>query len=124
MNTLVSATGAATQAASHAAVQVAARVAAQVAIVVTPGPSSGGGIPDPGTGSAPADIVGRVTTILQLIAWLMTAGAVGGVLLVAGGMFVAWRRNEFGEHFARLGLVGVGCALIGTASTTVAFFIG
>jgi len=79
--------------------------------------------PNPGLGNAPPEVQNRVNAILSLIAWLGVAACVAGVLIVGMRMALLHRRGELGEHMGGLGAVLGGCAIIGTASALVGFFI-
>lgn len=90
--------------------------------ILTAGAGGGGGVPNPGAGTAPPGSEGLLT-ILQWAAWIGFAVAVLGVILAGIAMVVSIRRQEGGEHVARLGWVFAGCIVIGSASGLVGALI-
>ena len=83
--------------------------------ILTAGAGGGGGVPNPGAEG--------LLTILQWAAWIGFAVAVLGVILAGIAMVVSIRRQEGGEHVARLGWVFAGCIVIGSASGLVGALI-
>jgi hypothetical protein len=86
----------------------------------TPAPD-GGGIYNPGTGSAPSDLTSQVHLLMDIVAWGATSACVVGVAIVATMMAVSHHRGMGGQHFASLGYVMAACILIGTAGPLVQF---
>jgi hypothetical protein len=86
----------------------------------TPAPS-GGGVYNPGIGSAPSDLTSQVHLLMDIVAWGATSACVVGVAIVATMMAVSHHRGMGGQHFASLGYVMAACILIGTAGPLVQF---
>lgn len=78
---------------------------------------------NPGTGSAPAELVGKVHLLMDIVAWGATAACITGVIIVAAMMALAHHRGMGSEHLARLGNVMAACVLIGTAGPIVQFLL-
>lgn len=76
---------------------------------------------NPGFGSAPADVMSKVHTLMDIVAWSATSACVAGIAIVAALMAISHHRGTGSEHFASLGRVGAACVLIGTAGPLVQF---
>ena len=83
--------------------------------------STGGGIYNPGIGSAPSDLTSQVHLLMDIVAWTATSCCVVGVAIVAAMMAIQHHRGMGGQHFASLGYVMAACILIGTAGPIVQF---
>ncbi len=81
------------------------------------------GIYNPGTGSAPADLAGKVHLLMDIIAWGATSACVTGVAIVAAMMALAHQRGTGSQHLSSLGYVLGACVLIGTAGPIVQFLL-
>jgi peptidoglycan/LPS O-acetylase OafA/YrhL len=87
-------------------------------------PSGGtGGVYNPGTGSAPSNLVGQVRLLMDIVAWGATCACVVGIAIVAAMMAISHHRGTGSQHFASLGYVMAACILIGTAGPIVQFLI-
>jgi hypothetical protein len=82
-----------------------------------------GGVYNPGTGQAPANLVGQVHLLMDIVAWAATCACVVGIAIVATMMAVSHHRGMGSQHFASLGYVMAACVLIGTAGPIVQFLI-
>ncbi len=80
-----------------------------------------GDVPDQPDAELPAELAGKVDTVLGFGLALVIAACVGGVLICAGFMALAYRRGELGEAGGRLGGVAAACVLAGSASAVVSF---
>ena len=89
--------------------------------MATTSASTGGGIYNPGIGSAPSDLTSQVHLLMDIVAWGATSACVAGVAIVAAMMAVQHHRGMGGQHFASLGYVMAACILIGTAGPIVQF---
>jgi hypothetical protein len=89
-------------------------------MAATPTPA-GGGIYNPGIGSAPSGLTSQVHLLMDIVAWGATSACVVGVAIVATMMAVSHHRGMGGQHFASLGYVMAACILIGTAGPLVQF---
>jgi hypothetical protein len=78
---------------------------------------------NPGTGSAPSELVGKVHLLMDIVAWGATGACIVGVIIVAAMMALAHHRGMGSEHLARLGNVLAACVLIGTAGPIVQFLL-
>ncbi|MBP5869200.1 hypothetical protein F3K40_20715 [Streptomyces sp. LBUM 1478] len=79
-----------------------------------------GTVPNPNR-DAPAELTGKVDTVLGIVAWAGTAAGVAGVLITGAMMAISMRRGEGSEHVGRLGMVLGGCVLVATAGPLVNF---
>jgi hypothetical protein len=84
-------------------------------------PMAGGPVYNPGTGSAPADLVSKVHTLMNMVAWSATSTCVAGIAIVAAMMAISHHRGMGSEHFASLGRVMAACVLIALAGPLVQF---
>jgi len=82
---------------------------------------SGAAVPNPHS-NAPAELVSKVDTALNLIAWAGTAAGVAGVLVTGAMMAISHKRGETSEHMSRLGMVLGGCVLVSVAGPLVSWF--
>jgi hypothetical protein len=88
------------------------------------GPSdgaSGAAVPNPHS-NAPTELVTKVDTALNLIAWAGTAAGVAGVLVTGAMMAISHKRGETSEHMSRLGMVLGGCVPVSVAGPLVSWF--
>jgi len=81
------------------------------------------GVYNPGTGSAPANLVSQVHLLMDIVAWGATCACVVGIAIVAAMMAISHHRGTGSQHFASLGYVMAACILIGTAGPIVQFLI-
>ncbi|MBO0806429.1 MAG: hypothetical protein J2P25_25550 [Nocardiopsaceae bacterium] len=79
------------------------------------------GVYNPGFGSAPADVMSKVHTLLDILAWGATSACVAGVIVVGAMMAISHHRGTGSEHAASLGRVMGACVLLGTAGPLVQF---
>jgi hypothetical protein len=63
----------------------------------------------------------ELNEILGILAWLVTAAGVAGVLLVGTRMALSQRRGEGEEHFRQLSVVLGACIVAAAAPALVAF---
>ena len=82
--------------------------------------AGGSTIPTPSP-NAPAELSGKVNTVLNLTAWAGTAAGVAGVLITGTMMAISLKRGESSEHMGRLGMVLGGSVLVATAGPLVSF---
>jgi len=82
---------------------------------------SGAAVPNPHS-NAPTELVAKVDTALNLIAWAGTAAGVAGVLITGAMMAISHKRGETSEHMSRLGMVLGGCVLVSVAGPLVSWF--
>ncbi|MEN8649743.1 hypothetical protein ABCR94_03565 [Streptomyces sp. 21So2-11] len=73
---------------------------------------------DPGQGVKPPGF-GKLTKILQWVAWIVLGLCVMGIFVVAGKMAISHQRGQGGEHATGLAYVLGACILVGTASALV-----
>ena len=81
--------------------------------------------PNPGSGKEPPGGP-QLKLLLQWLAWMVTAAAVAGILIVAGRMAIVHHQgdDEGGSHFTGLGWVLAACVLIAAASGIVGAIVG
>jgi hypothetical protein len=75
---------------------------------------------NPGQGKEPpSSVTAKLKTLMDWVAWVVTAICVVGIFIVAGRMALMHRRGEGGEHAAGLAWVATACILVGSASAIV-----
>ncbi|MEU4165925.1 hypothetical protein AB0F46_03445 [Streptomyces sp. NPDC026665] len=77
--------------------------------------------------AAPLAVDGRVTGqldyVLGIIAWLVTAAGVAGLMMVGSRMALAVKSGEFEEHLSQFLMVLGACVIGATAGPIVGFVL-
>ena len=63
--------------------------------------------------------IGSIYTVLGMLTWAVGIAALAGILITAIQMAIQHRRNEGGEHMAKLGWIMLACVLGGAAAAIV-----
>ncbi|WP_093804080.1 hypothetical protein [Streptomyces sp. Wb2n-11] len=75
--------------------------------------------PDPSQGDSTPPGWGKLLMVLHWVFIIVTALLVGGILVVAGKMALAYRHGDGAEHMGSLGKVMFACVLAASASGLV-----
>ncbi len=86
-------------------------------------PAAAGGVRPNPSPQLPGDLELKMNTLLGVVMGVVIFACVLGVLIVAALFAVAARRGSMDDHFGRLGAVGMGCVLVGGASSMVMFLV-
>jgi hypothetical protein len=87
--------------------------------VTTVPASGGGGLPNPGAGTAPPGVGTSVNTIVSWAAWIIFAIAILGLFFTAFKMMTAHHRGEGGQQTAGLLYVLGGTIVAAAASSLI-----
>lgn len=79
-------------------------------------------VPNPGSGEAPPGS-GKLLRIVRWGFWGLTIACILGIGICGGMMALSHNRGNGGEHAQRIGIVLMGCFLVGSASGLVAAVI-
>ncbi|EMF54989.1 MULTISPECIES: hypothetical protein [Streptomyces] len=71
----------------------------------------------------PAAVTNQLNYVLNILAWLVTAAGVCGLLLVGSRMAVSLRSGEGDEHLSQFAMVLGACVIGATAGPIVAFVL-
>jgi hypothetical protein len=71
----------------------------------------------------PAVVTDQLNYVLDILAWLVTAAGVCGLLLVGSRMAVSLRAGEGDEHLSQFAMVMGACVIGATAGPIVAFVL-
>lgn len=96
---------------------------ALTAVATTALPAAAGGVNPNPTPQLPGGLEAKMNTLLGVVMGVVIFACVLGVLIVAALFAVAARRGTMDDHFGRLGAVGMGCVLVGGASSMVMFLV-
>ena len=80
-------------------------------------------VPSVGAGNAPPGVGGPLTTLLSWCAYIVSAIAVGGVLVTAAKMMVAHHTGRGSDSTSGLAYVLAGCVLVASASGLVGVLV-
>ncbi|CBG70853.1 MULTISPECIES: hypothetical protein [Streptomyces] len=69
----------------------------------------------------PAAVTNQLNYVLSILAWLVTAAGVCGLLLVGSRMAISLRSGEGDEHLSQFVMVLGACVIGATAGPIVAF---
>ncbi|MGW3915563.1 hypothetical protein ACWEBX_29165 [Streptomyces sp. NPDC005070] len=70
-----------------------------------------------------ARVTGQLDYVLGIIAWLVTAAGVAGLMMVGSRMALAVKSGEFEEHLSQFLMVLGACVIGATAGPIVGFVL-
>ncbi|MFE4702064.1 hypothetical protein ACFRIC_33850 [Streptomyces sp. NPDC056738] len=70
-----------------------------------------------------AKVTGQLDYVLGIIAWLVTAAGVAGLMMVGSRMALAVKSGEFEEHLSQFLMVLGACVIGATAGPIVGFVL-
>ncbi|MFE1286584.1 hypothetical protein [Streptomyces sp. NPDC058751] len=69
-----------------------------------------------------SDVTGELDKVLGILAWLVTAAGVAGLMIVGSRMALALKSGEFEEHLSQF-LTVLGACVIGAAAGPIVGFV-
>lgn len=71
----------------------------------------------------PAVVTNELNYVLNILAWLVTAAGVCGLLIVGSRMAISLRSGEGDEHLSQFAMVMCACIIGATAGPVVGFVL-